>query len=634
MKTTHVALFSIFLLSSSFLHAAGDDYELYYGPQGGKITLKNNPKFMAIKPYSVENEENLELIIGEDSKNFKKTSKLGGFNVLNYTGEDPDETLNRLRGFDTISQGTHVYYTHNDTSVPFVPTGMIYLKLKDDANPKQLLGIVNNKFLNIIEERGERELITAITKDSRNPIRTALEIQQEYADLVEVAEPELATIIAPKVFKLPTDSLFLSQWHLKNPGNLDGTSKVGADARVVEAWESMEGYGSPNITVAVIDNGFDLDHPDLSGDDKIVHPWDFEFDTNNPSPKNFNPDPQKSDWHGTACAGVAVGNLGGGSIIGAAPLSKLMPIRWGGELTDLQVERWFDYATLNGADIISCSWGAKASDFELSTRMSNAIRNSALKGRGGKGCVIVFAAGNDNRNINDKNYNINDETHNSNDHAHGTLDGFAVHPNVITVAASTSRDQKAYYSNFGKEISICAPSSGAGGIGIITSDVMSGFIYGGETYRSGYGAGDYTYFGGTSSACPLVAGISALVLSVNPKLTSAEVKEILEKTARRIGPSSSYKNKHSIYYGHGCINAEKAVRKASRMLSANVEVVLTDANTESESDDPDLQKLLDEITSKPGETKGVVINQTPSSVTVLEQEYGNAAVIKMYNKLN
>ena len=148
--------------------------------------------------------------------------------------------------------------------------------------------------------------------------------------------------------------------------------------------------------------------------------------------------------------------------------------------------------------------------------------NLKRNGRNGLGCVIVFAAGNSNHDINDPDG--------------GTVDGFATHPDVIAVAACNSRDERSNYSNFGKEISLCAPSSGMGGRGILTSDVRGTFQFHGVTYEAGYEAGDYTRtFGGTSSATPLVAGICALLLSVNPALTAKQVKEILESTARRIG---------------------------------------------------------------------------------------------------
>ena len=130
------------------------------------------------------------------------------------------------------------------------------------------------------------------------------------------------------------------------------------------------------------------------------------------------------------------------------------------------------------------------------------------------------------------------------------------------MSASTSIDERSNYSNFGKEISICAPSSGAGGMGILTADVTK--RYGGNDYPGGYEPGDYTYsFGGTSSACPLVAGVCALMLSVNPELKSIDVKNILQSTARKIGSGYDI-NGHSILYGYGCVNALEAVRRTSQ----------------------------------------------------------------------
>jgi subtilisin family serine protease len=192
---------------------------------------------------------------------------------------------------------------------------------------------------------------------------------------------------------------------------------------------------------------------------------------------------------------------------------------------------------------VSCSWGAANAYFPLSTLKSRAITRCATEGRGGRGCVVVFAAGNENSDVNAP--------------AQGTVSGFAAHPEVLAVAASNSRDERSTYSNFGREISVCAPSNGAGGWGVLTADV-SGM---GPMGPLGYAAGDYTYdFGGTSSACPLVAGVAALLLSVQPNLTAREVKQVLQATARKIGPADSYAEGHSPLFGYGCVNAAEAIQ--------------------------------------------------------------------------
>lgn len=475
---------------------------------------------------------------------------LGGFEIVEVgeTGEGTEQTLDTLRQSSTVAVGSHVFHTSRD-KMSFVPLGTLFLIFKNDISDDDRQSLLDKFSLELIEARSKDDLILRVTPESGNPIKTAVALQQ--SGLVEVAEPELATpgrLMADSSV-IPTDMLLREQWHLKNSGYHRGTNlffRQGADARVVEAWQAINSLGSPRVVVAVIDDGFDLTHPDLIG--KIIYPWDFTRNSDDPSP-----DPDTDDWHGTACAGVAVGRPGGGDIVGAAPGAALMSVRWGRNLSDSEIEAWFGYVATRGAWVVSCSWGAAAESFPLSTRMKIAIQKCATQGRDGKGCVIVFAAGNSNHDINDP--------------AGGTVDGFAAHPDIISVAASTSRDMRSHYSNFGKEVWVCAPSSGAGGAGIVTSDV-TGFIQrGGFRMPLGYAPGDYTFeFGGTSSACPLVAGICALVLSVNPNLTAKEVKTLLKETARKIGDGDGYVDGHSRYFGYGCVNAEEAVKAAAGSL--------------------------------------------------------------------
>ncbi|MBK6901386.1 MAG: S8 family serine peptidase [Saprospirales bacterium] len=81
------------------------------------------------------------------------------------------------------------------------------------------------------------------------------------------------------------------------------------------------------------------------------------------------------------------------------------------------------------------------------------------------------------------------------------------------------------------------------------------------------GGDRYMHFGGTSGATPIVAGICALMLSVNPDLTSREVKQILKDTADKVGSPSEYVNGHSLRFGYGRVNADRAVAEAIRRKS-------------------------------------------------------------------
>jgi subtilisin family serine protease len=422
--------------------------------------------------------------------------------------------------------------------VPFVPTGQLYVECAPGASREECEKLLDQHELQVVEARGDRELIVQVTPGSENPLKVARALQE--SPLIAVAEPDLATPGKLHQFAMPTDTRLLDQWHLRNTGFHRGTAigfRVGADARVMDGWEMAQSLGSPNVVLAVIDDGFDLSHPDLSGDWKIVAPKDFTRNSASPLP-----DPMSEDWHGTACAGVAIGNADGAGIVGAAPRCRLMPIRWGRDLSDREIENWFGYAREQGAWVVSCSWSAAATYFPLSTRASRAIQRCAREGRGGLGTVICFAAGNERRDIDSP------ERH--------SVNGFAIHPDVIAVAASNSRDRRSSYSNFGTAISVCAPSSGAGGWGITTTDVMGQYMRGSQLFEAGYSPGAYTDdFGGTSSACPLVAGVCAFLLSIRPDLRAAEVKALIERTARpmggQVGPTPEF--------GHGCINAAAAV---------------------------------------------------------------------------
>jgi len=527
----------------------------------GTVNLVKSDDLIAIRPASRAEVEEVLAAVPMAAAALDTGARIGGFEIvkLRATKETMEETLDTLRRHYLVDAGTHVYHTPR-SSAPIVPTGRITLRFTPGCTLDQRQKVLDDNHLEIVESAVRQKpdgstvetFTVRTTPDAPNPLKIAEKLQKD-SSVVALAEPDLATPGQLMAFQMPADIFLKEQWHLKNDGMQFGSSlglKQGADARVVAAWQRMQSLGSPACIVAVIDDGFDLSHPDLSGSSKVVAPWDFTTNTDNPAPRRFHPDTRHGDYHGTACAGVAIGNPSGGGIIGAAPGCRFMPVRWNSSISDDTIRRQFGYVANQGAWVVSCSWGVAADEFTLSTMMDEAIADCATQGRNGLGCVIVFAAGNANHDINDP--------------QGGTVDGFATHPDVIAVAASNSRDQKSNYSNFGKEISICAPSSGAGGRGILTSDVRGTFQHQGVTYEAGYEAGDYTRtFGGTSSATPLVAGICALVLSVNPALGARQVKEILQATARRMGDLESYDEEgHSIYHGYGCIDADAAVQMA------------------------------------------------------------------------
>jgi subtilisin family serine protease len=226
------------------------------------------------------------------------------------------------------------------------------------------------------------------------------------------------------------------------------------------------------------------------------------------------------------------------------------------------------YAADKGADVISCSWGPEDGDWwstrsklhgrrhPISALTNDAIEYALKKGRKGKGCLIVFAAGNGN------------ETCDS--------DKYISHPGIIAVAACNDRSKKSVYSDYGKCIWVCFPSNDFNAKifkhpapltrGIWTTDRV------GKKGHKQKNFADYTgTFGGTSSACPGVAGVCALLLSINSRLTHKQVKEILRLTSDKIDlKKGNYDNDgHSELYGYGRVNAAKAVELAQMLKTKN-----------------------------------------------------------------
>ncbi|WP_454197660.1 S8 family peptidase [Nocardia sp. Marseille-Q1738] len=374
-------------------------------------------------------------------------------------------------------------------------------------------------------------------------------------DDVEYCHPEL-------IRRRSRKAIFPQQWHLKK--TVIGGKPVDAHAAVEAAHAVTRGAG---VTIAIIDDGVDIDHPEFTGGRKVVAPRDVTLQINDPRPKDmFGTGPDRGENHGTACAGVACAN-GKAGASGVAPEAALMPIRLASGLGSQAEARAFVWAADHGADVISCSWGPpdgawfrpndplhnKVVRLPASTRL--AIEHAVTTGRGGKGCVVLFAAGNGNESVDN--------------------DGYASFAKVIAVAACNDTGKRSVYSDFGKAVWCAFPSSDFGHKpfghpapitpGIWTVDRRGRDGYNPGDPQSGDGAGNYTDdFGGTSSACPGAAGVVALVLSVNPNLTWREVKDLLKGACDKIDPQGGRygADGRSDKYGYGRLNALAAVRAA------------------------------------------------------------------------
>jgi len=434
---------------------------------------------------------------------------------------------------------------------PVVYTENIFVKFRDEEEWEDCVEVLRQAGLTV-----KRELAYATnaffgaapegTGQSVFAIANALLERED----VEYCHPE---VVQPAMRR----TIFAQQWHLKTTTTNGQT--VAASANVEAAHAITQGEG---VSIAVIDDGFDLAHEEFSSSGKIVAAQDFRSLDNDPSPG-------PGDDHGTACAGVACAD-GRFGASGVAPKARLMPLRMPFSLNSQRLADAFVWAADRGADVISNSWGPPDGpwfqpedprhlrSFPLPDNIRLAVDYAADNGRGGKGCVILFAAGNGNESVD--------------------LDGYASYGKVLAVAACNDRGKRSVYSDFGNAVFCSFPSNDFGFPPEGRPDPLTPGIWTiDRTGRAGYNpdpdtgqiAGDadlkYTNgFGGTSSACPGAAGVAALVIARNPALRRQEVKEILKQSCDRIDPSGGTYDAtgHSKKYGYGRLNAETAVRQA------------------------------------------------------------------------
>jgi subtilisin family serine protease len=324
------------------------------------------------------------------------------------------------------------------------------------------------------------------------------------------------------------DPFYGQQFQMNNTGqSVNGFAGVaGIDCNAPDAWALTT--GSASLTVAVIDDGLEA-HEDLVGPGGVTR----VLGGNTPATGGSGTPRFSSDAHGMACAGILAATHNNSlGVRGVAPGVNLRSVNifWGGETTQ-QIANGINWARTQGVDVMSNSWGYTSCTVSYSN-INSALSSARTLGRGGKGCIVVFASGNGGKSCIDYPANRSD---------------------VMAVGSVTNQGQHSNYSNRGSQLSLVAPSDaspGQAGAFVRTIDRMGSVGYDSGNY--------YAFFGGTSAACPVVAGVAALVLSVDPELTEAEVRSLMQSTANDMGSSG-----FDTFYGHGRVNAGAAVAAAS-----------------------------------------------------------------------
>ncbi len=387
----------------------------------------------------------------------------------------------------------------------------------------------------------------------------------------EVASADV--LVARQRFKraLPNDPMIGSQWYLKNSTTSPSITHINVEGvwKYSESPPSVRGLG---VSIGIVDDGVQIDHPDLILNVDTINDYDWNANDFDASPS------LSTDIHGTACAGVAAALANNGEgVAGVAPESVIVGLR----LISSSVDDWQEAEAMawrnNLIHVKNNSWGPQDTGRLLEgpgPLTVAAMQNAVAGGRDGKGTIFVWAAGNGRGNGDNSNY-----------------DGYANRIETIAVGAMDSNGAQADYSESGANLLLVAPSDGIGGLGIVTTDRT-----GTAGWNTASGAsGNYTTlsgassFGGTSSSTPVVSGVVALMLQKNPNLGWRDVQEILIRSATKVQPSDpdwqtnganlSFNHK----FGAGLVNAGAAVEMAGTWtnLASRTKRTIYSSNSEA-----------------------------------------------------
>ena len=365
-------------------------------------------------------------------------------------------------------------------------------------------------------------------------------------DDIEYATPNYIRTIQ----QVPNDTHYSKQWHYPA-------------MNLPQAWDLTTGKPETgNVIVAVIDTGVFLEHEDLqnqlvSGYDFISSPdraLDGDGIDSNPDDPGDSLQEGKSSWHGTHVAGtIAAATNNTFGVAGVAWDAKIMPLRVlgfdGGTNYDIAQAILYasglpnDSATTPSrkADIINLSLGGPAPGTVEGFNFFQSILNQARTA----GVIVVAAAGND---------------------SSSELFYPASYQGVISVAATNFNDEAAPYSNFGEEVDVASPG------GDVTQDqnndgLIDGVLSTVVDDSTGSRKSTYALYQGTSMAAPHVAGIFALMRSIYPDLSPAEVDALLAEGSitKDIGALG-----RDDIFGHGLLDAFKAVKEAQKLAHGGI----------------------------------------------------------------
>lgn len=392
---------------------------------------------------------------------------------------------------------TSVYNTINGTDVYSSP--YINIRLKKEEDIDLLTSYTEQYGLEIVKQNPLMPLwftLAMIQDNDKKAIDYANELWESGKFAASV--PDLCS----NEFISSNDPLYNQQWGLFNSSN------PGIDISAPSTWNYSTGK---NVKIAIIDTGVYLNQIDLAPNIS-----DSSYDTvTGTSPSVV------YDAHATHCAGIAAAVKDNDiQVAGVAPDATIISISNHPYLSNpYNLANGIVWACQNGADIISNSWHTDIPNPAIEEAINYAFQN----GRNGKGCIVVFASGNEDFGVKNVKYpaNCNDT--------------------ILAVGAIDNTGIIADYSCYGLELDLVAP-----GVSILS------------TFPNGTG-----YLSGTSMACPHVAGVAAMILQRNSELTVNEVNSIINSNAKKLsGVYFNYTKPDGFWspqYGYGLVDAYSSV---------------------------------------------------------------------------
>lgn len=356
------------------------------------------------------------------------------------------------------------------------------------------------KFEAEVVHRGPLNYVTLEFNKTYN-LQQVIEELKGTPGIISAEENYRHTVSALPSANEPKDPLFQEQWSMVS-GNVQGAWDMGATGQ--------------GLTIAIVDTGVALKHPDLMGN--LIPGYNSITESEAPEAT------QDDNGHGTHVSGIAAAGRNGVGIVGVAYQAKIMPIKAinsKGDGYDDAIAEGIVWAADHGAKIINLSIG-------LGNGASSAILSVAINYAYDKGCLLVAASGNHDPEL--------QET--------PVVSYPASDPHVLAIVATDETGKVTNYSEIGPEISLAAPGD----------DIAS-------TWWSKTEGPGYSYASGTSMATPFVSGEAALIWSKNLELSRDQVIQVLKQGTKDLG-SPGRDNQ----YGYGLVDVKLALSIASKTL--------------------------------------------------------------------